>query len=134
MKTLTTEFLRSNPTGTACGRVGNKALSNPIVLHLIDTYFGGEISVDGIEDGVAEIKASTQNLMSREELDIFCEDKDLKRWLKQIFGCKIKKIYIGDEHPNKNVIGAIFDFYVNSAFGCTRYDGVYDGVLYFEVE
>ena len=135
MKKLTTIYLKENPTGTACGRVGNKSLSDPNVIDIIDLYYGGEIFVNKNYESeeIYEIEAKECDIITKEELVHLCnEDKNLKSLLKEYFDCKIKKIEV--EGNESLLMGMILGFYIESAQGSARYDSTTDGVSYFEVE
>lgn len=135
MKKLTTVYLKENPTGTACGSVGNKSLSDSNVTDIINLYYGGEIFVNKNYEKyeVCEIEAKECDIITKEELIQLCnEDKDLKSFFKEYFDCKIKKIKV--EGNESRLMGEILDFYISAANGSARYDSTTDGVSYFEVE
>ena len=151
MKKLTTQFLRENPTGTACGTVGNTALSDPKVIRVIDKYFGGEIFVNddwdeiikgliaGVDGpyGINEISAKIHDKYSHIDELQNIQEKDVKGWFKNTFDYTIEHINIEDEESRNDVIGNIFSHYVELAEGSARYEDGYldeDGMLFFEVE
>lgn len=147
MKKLTTEFLRLNPTGTACGSVGNTALSNTEVIDFIDNFFGGEIFVNddwdvineplkrmyGEEEtlGICEIHAKIQKYATKKDLSDLFEDENLKDSFEE---------YEEDfEKMNKDdTLGFIFQHLIDEiGDGSARYE--FDcldenGMLFFEVE
>jgi hypothetical protein len=139
MKKITTEFLRTNPTGTACGSVGNTALSTDEVIEFIDNFFGGEIFINDNDDdddcddddGVYEIHAKIHKHITKKELSVLFYDENLKEAVEE---------YEEDfEKLSKNdLVGFIFEYLISEiGDGSARYE--FDcldenEMLFFEVE
>ncbi len=132
MKKITTDFLRTNPTGTACGSVGNTALSTDEVIDFIDNFFGGEIFVNIYYNEVCEIRAKIHKYTTKKDLlSIFEDIEDLKDYIDEYeddFG-KLSK---------NDLIGTVFQYLIYEiGEGSARYENDYldeNGMLFFEVE
>jgi len=129
MKKLTTNFLKTNPTGTVCGIVGNKALSNSNVIDFIDKYFGNEIFVKMTGEDFYEIRTQINNPITKQEFLDFCE-KEGKKLTDKVEELNVKA-------SNDDIIGFIFEYLVEKAEGSVKYKEGYldeDGMLLFEIE
>lgn len=131
MKKITTNFLRENPIGTACGSVGNTALSTDEAIDFIDSFFGGEIFVNDDCDEVCEIHSKIHKYLTRKDLSTLCDGDDLKDYIEEYeedFG-KLSK---------NDLVGTVFEYLVSEiGNGSARYESDYlddDGMLFFEVE
>lgn len=129
MKKITTDFLKNNPTGTACGTVGNTALSTDEVIDFINDFFGGEIFVDD-SDEVCEIHAKIHKHITRKDLSSLY-GSDLKDYIEEYeedFG-KLSK---------DDLVGTVFEYLIAEVGdGSARYESDYlddNGMLFFEVE
>ena len=145
MKKLTTASLMMNPTGTACGSVGNTSLSHEEVIDFINKFFGGEIFVNdnwdevvkgfnaGTDDiyGICEINAKIHRHISKKDRMELYEDNNLRDTIEE---------YEEDfETLSKDdLVGFVFQYLVSEVGdGSARYeDGCLDenGMIYFEVE
>lgn len=127
MKKITTNFLKENPTGTACGSIGNTALSTDEVLDFIDNFFGGEIFLNDDDD---EIYAKIHKHITRKDISIRYESdlKDSIEEYEEDFG-KLNK---------DDLIGFVFEYLITEiGNGSVRYESDcldVDGMLFFEVE
>jgi hypothetical protein len=132
MRKITTDFLRTNPIGTACGAVGNTALSTDEVIDFIDNFFGGEIFVNDDDDEVCEIRTKIHKHPTRRDLlPLFEDNPDLKDYIDEYeedFG-KLSK---------DDLTGTIFQYLVSEiGDGSARFEEDYldeNGMLFFEVE
>lgn len=131
MRKLTTDFLRTNPTGTACGSVDNTALSTDEVIDFIDNFFGGEIFVNDDCDEVCEIHAKIHKHITKTDKSALFDNEDLKEMIEEYeedFG-KLSK---------DDLVGTIFEYLIGEVGdGSARYETDYlddDGMLFFEVE
>lgn len=148
MKKITTEFLRTNPTGTACGTVDNTALSYDEVIDFIDKFLGGEIFVNDDWDeinpslkrmygtdetnGICEIHIKIHKYITKKDLSVLYDDENLRDSIEDY-----EEDF--DEKLSKNdLIGFIFEYLIAEiGDGSARYESDYlddDGMLFFEVE
>lgn len=132
MKKLTTAFLRTNPIGTACGSVGNIALSNDEVIDFINKFFGGEIFVNDEDDeegtnDVCEIRAKIHKHITKKDLTVLYEDENLKEAVEEY-----------EELTKDDLVGFIFQYLISEiGDGSARFEEGYldeNDMLFFEVE
>jgi hypothetical protein len=131
MKKITTNFLRKNPTGTACGLVGNTALSTDEVIEFIDNFFGGEIFVNDDNDDICEIRAKIHKHITKKDLSVLYENEELKDTVEE-YEEDFEKLSKDD------LVGFIFQYLVSEiGDGSARFEeGCLDenDMLFFEVE